>query len=154
MAIDSAPPLPQRAELALRLYPLWVHGSHGQDYGYLVIEVARHDFAAACRYLRETDWLARDLVPLLLSDVPLTAADLRQLPARVPWLAAAADIDAQLRALRTALVLPLEQRALVCVDFADLVAVLANGGEARLLQAVGETAATACEALFAHGACD
>jgi len=83
-----------------------------------------------------------------LSHFPLSEAEAHMLPKRVPWLLAKPEVQAQLDALRIALVVPLERRGLICVDFADLVVVLANGGEARLTQASGKTASLAFDGLF------
>lgn len=78
----------------------------------------------------------------------MSDADIARLPKRIPWLRATSDAQTHLGLLRTALALPLEKRGLVCVDFVDMIAVLANGGEVRLTQASAPTASLACDALF------
>ncbi|MEO8365745.1 MAG: hypothetical protein ABI538_06005 [Pseudoxanthomonas sp.] len=116
--------------------------------GFVVVEVARSCFLEACAYLRDILCLDNGVAPLVVSHFPLSTSDERMLPARVSWLRVTATMDAQLQALRNALVLPLEQRGLACVDFAEFVVILANGGEARLSQACGATASIACDRLF------
>ena len=123
-------------------------GTKLPPYGYLVVEVTRRSFQEACDYLRDTRWLDNDLAPLVLSHFPFSNADVALLPKRIPWMQATSEVQRHLDVLRTALVLPLEFRGLVCVNFADMFMVLANGGEARLSQASAPTALRACEALF------
>lgn len=124
---------------------------HPEPFGYLVVEATRASFAAACKYLRDTPWIDHDLAPLVCSDFRLSASDVALLPQRTPWLYAPSDVQACLRILHTALALPLEQRGLICVDFMDMVSVLINGGEARVSQVTGSSAALACDALLAEG---
>jgi hypothetical protein len=125
----------------------------GGTYGYLVVEATRSSFVEACSYLRDTPWLDdHGLASLVLSHFPMSDADIQLLPKRVPWLKALPDIDAQLHALRAALVVPLERRGLPCVDFAEMVVVLANGGEAHLSQASAPSMLLAFDALLSHQA--
>lgn len=132
-----------------RLHELPVRNrDESESCGFLVVEVARSCFLEACAYLRDTRCLDNGVAPLVVSHFPLSTSDERMLPARVPWLRVMATIDTQLQALRNALVLPLQQRGLVCVEFAEFVVILANGGEARLTQACGATASIACDRLF------
>jgi hypothetical protein len=149
---DSALETLQQDGCKPRLHELLVPATDGaSSYGYLVVEASRSSFPEACRYIRDTRWLDSDLVPLLLSHFPLSGEETRRLPKRVPWFRAMPEVETQLQILRTALVVPLERRGLVCVDFAELVAILANGGEARLMQASGATTSIACDGLFAEG---
>jgi len=150
---DVSPETPGQARVKPVLHELRVRDPDWSlSYGYLVVEVTRSSFPEACRYLRDTPWLDNDLVPLVLSHYPLTAVDVQLLPKRVPWLRAMPEVHAQLHALRTALAMPLEERGLICVDFADFVAALANGGESQLSQVSAPTASLACDALFCHEA--
>lgn len=150
MESGLAPETPQQTDCKPCVHELLVRNDDdSSSYGYLVVEVTRSCFREACKYLHDTRWLDSDLVPLVLSNFSLSECETQMLPRRVPWLQAMSDVGAQLHTLHTALVVPLERRGLICVDFGELVVALANGGEARLAQASGRTASLACDGLFA-----
>lgn len=132
-----------------RLHQLLVPATDDHPaFGYLVVEVTPSSFVEGCDYINGTRWLDHGLAPLVVSHFPPSEAETRQLPSRVPWIRAAPSVHAQLEQLRNVLVVPLLERGLVCVDFADLVVTLAHGGEARLAQASGLTMALACNDLL------